>query len=73
MPPKDLFPSIKHHMTEHYYGGKQRTKHYSPQQIRKMKENMRKIPKIQAKAEQYQKKEEQEADRILEQYFDSTL
>jgi len=54
-------------MTEHYFGGNQRNQHYSPAQIRKMKENKRKVPKIQKKAEEYQKKESQEAEQLLKQ------
>ncbi|MDR2540337.1 MAG: hypothetical protein LBD11_00740 [Candidatus Peribacteria bacterium] len=57
-------------MTEQYYSGSQRTKHYSPQQIKKMKENMKKVPKIQEKADQYQKKEEAEAEKLLQQLED---
>ncbi|GHV21652.1 hypothetical protein FACS1894176_05350 [Bacteroidia bacterium] len=57
-------------MTEHYHGGSQKTKHYSPRQIKKMKENMKKVPKIQEKSDQYQKKEEAEAEKLLQQLED---
>lgn len=57
-------------MTEHYFGGSQKTTHYSPQQIRKMKENMKKVPKIKEKSDQYQKKEEAEAEKLLQQLED---
>jgi len=58
-------------MAEHYYGTQYRSKHYSAQQLKKMKENMKKVPKIQKKAEQYQKKEEKEAERQLEKFLDA--
>lgn len=64
---KVLFLNGEKKMAEQYYGGGQRSKHYSVSQIRKMKENMKKVPKIQKKAEQYQKKEEQEAEKLLQQ------
>ncbi len=41
----------------------------SSSQIRKMKKNMKKVPKIQDKAKNYAKKEEE----IVDEWFDKTL
>ncbi len=38
----------------------------SPQEIKKMKKNMKKVPIIQSKSDRYHLKEEQEAEKILE-------
>jgi hypothetical protein len=57
-------------MTEQYHSGGGQP--YIPRwQIKKMKKemehNMKKLPEIEKKAKQYQKKEEQEAEKLLHQ------
>lgn len=47
------------------YTGSHRIKRLSPQQIRKMKENMRKVPLIQAKSDQYHQSEAEHAEHLL--------
>ncbi len=37
----------------------------SPQELKKMKKNMKKVPIIQEKSDSYHRKEEQEAEHIL--------
>lgn len=59
-------------MSEHYRGGNHGTRQYSPKQLKQMKENMKKVPNIQKKAEQYQKKEEAKAEQELEHYLNAT-
>ncbi len=47
------------------YGRWGGTKHTSYREIQEMKKNMQKVPTIQKKSEQYHKKEEQDAEKIL--------
>lgn len=54
-------------MQEHYMWN-QRVKRLTPAQIRKMKENMKKVPLIQKKAEQYHDSESLLADELLNRY-----
>lgn len=55
-------------MQEHYSGyGK--TGRLSPYQIRKMKENMRKVPEIQKRAEAYHQSESSAIEQELENYL----
>ena len=58
-------------MQESYWWGG-RVKRLSPSQIRKMKENMRKVPEIQKKSELYHRNEELAAEDILATQLDST-
>jgi hypothetical protein len=44
-------------------------KKLSPWEIEQMKKQMKKVPEIQKKAEQYQKEEEKNANKQLEQYL----
>ena len=59
-------------MQESYWWGG-RVKRLSPSQIRKMKENMRKVPEIQKKSELYHRNEELAAEDILTTQLDSTV
>ena len=59
-------------MQESYWWGG-RVKRLSPSQIRKMKENMRKVPEIQKKSELYHRNEELAAEDILATQLDSTV
>ena len=59
-------------MQESYWWGG-RVKRFSPSQIRKMKENMRKVPEIQKKSELYHRNEELAAEDILTTQLDSTV
>ena len=59
-------------MQESYWWGG-RVKRLSPSQIRKMKENMRKVPEIQKKSELYHRNEELVAEDILTTQLDSTV
>lgn len=59
-------------MQESYWWGG-RVKRLSPSQIRKMKENMRKVPEIQKKSELYHRNDELAAEDILATQLDSTV
>ena len=59
-------------MQESYWWGG-RVKRLSPSQIRKMKENMRKVPEIQKKSDLYHRNEELAAEDILATQLDSTV
>lgn len=59
-------------MQESYWWGG-RVKRLSPSQIRKMKENMRKVPEIQKKSELYHRNEELAAEDILATQLDWTV
>ena len=59
-------------MQESYWWGG-RVKRLSPAQIRKMKENMRKVPEIQKKSELYHRNDELAAEDILATQLDSTV
>lgn len=59
-------------MQESYWWGG-RVKRLSPSQIKKMKENMRKVPEIQKKSELYHRNEELAAEDILTTQLDSTV
>lgn len=47
------------------YSGSSRRIRLSSREIRKMKENMKKVPEIQKKSDAYHRLESQEADKIL--------
>lgn len=66
-----LFTSTNGMQESYWWGG--RVKRLSPAQIRKMKENMRKVPEIQKKSELYHRNEELAAEDILATQLDSTL
>ena len=66
-----LFTSTNGMQESYWWGG--RVKRLSPSQIRKMKENMRKVPEIQKKSELYHRNEELAAEDILATQLDSTL
>lgn len=51
-------------MQESYSGSNRRIK-LSSREIRKMKENMKKVPEIQKKADSYHRFEEKEAEELL--------
>lgn len=51
-------------MQEQYYSAF-RVKKLSPAAIRKMKENMQKVPLVQAQSEAYHQKEEEKAEKLL--------
>ncbi|PID34981.1 MAG: hypothetical protein CR971_00485 [candidate division SR1 bacterium] len=53
---------------ESYLGGGSKV-YISPAQIRRMKKNMKKVPKIQDKAQHYAQKE----GEIADEWFDKTL
>lgn len=57
-------------MQETYNGNSRKIK-LSPQEIRKMKENMQKVPEIQKKADSYHHLEEKEAEKLLRDIIDS--
>jgi hypothetical protein len=57
-------------MTEQYYGGNRKVKKLSRWEIEQMRKNMQKVPEIQQKAKYLQQKEEQEAEKLLEQIED---
>ena len=59
-------------MQETYNGNSRKIK-LSPQEIRKMKENMQKVPEIQKKSELYHRNEELAAEDILTTQLDSTV
>lgn len=59
-------------MQESYWWGG-RVKRLSPVQIRKMKENMRKVPEIQKKSELYHRNEELAAEDILTTQLNWTI
>lgn len=54
-------------MQEHYYWWPQRQK-LSSWEIKKMKENMRKVPEIKKKADLYHESEVQAIERLLDTY-----
>lgn len=49
-----------------------RIKRLSPQQIKQMKEHMRKVPLIQAKSDHYHQTEAQQAESLLDQVLQSS-
>ena len=57
-------------MQETYNGNSRKIK-LSTQEIRKMKENMQKVPEIQKKADSYHHLEEKEAEKLLRDIIDS--
>lgn len=57
-------------MQETYNGNSRKIK-LSPQEIRKMKENMQKVPEIQKKSDLYHHLEEKEAEKLLRDIIDS--
>ena len=65
-----LFTSTNRMQESYWWGG--RVKRLSPSQIRKMKENMRKVPEIQKKSDLYHRNEELAAEDILATQLDST-
>ena len=67
-----LLFTITNRMQESYWWGG-RVKRLSPSQIRKMKENMRKVPEIQKKSELYHRNDELAAEDILATQLDSTV
>ena len=66
-----LFTSTNGMQESYWWGG--RVKRLSPSQIRKMKENMRKVPEIQKKSELYHRNDELAAEDILATQLDSTV
>jgi len=58
-------------MQETYNGNSRKIK-LSPQEIRKMKENMQKVPEIQKKADSYHHLEEKEAEKLLRDIIDAS-
>ena len=66
-----LFTSTNRMQESYWWGG--RVKRLSPSQIRKMKENMRKVPEIQKKSELYHRNDELAAEDILATQLDSTV
>ena len=65
-----LFTSTNRMQESYWWGG--RVKRLSASQIRKMKENMRKVPEIQKKSELYHRNDELAAEDILATQLDST-
>jgi hypothetical protein len=55
-------------MQEQYYGGN-RKRRLSPWELEQMRRQMKKVPEIQQKAEQYQKKEEETIEKQFEQHL----
>ena len=66
-----LFTSTNRMQESYWWGG--RVKRLSPSQIRKMKENMRKVPEIQKKSELYHRNEELAAEDILTTQLNWTI
>lgn len=66
-----LFTSTNRMQESYWWGG--RVKRLSPAQIRKMKENMRKVPEIQKKSDLYHRNEELAAEDILATQLDWTV
>ena len=66
-----LFTSTNGMQESYWWGG--RVKRLSPSQIRKMKENMRKVPEIQKKSELYHRNEELAAEDILTTQLNWTI
>ena len=52
-------------MTEHYYWWWNGVKRLSRTEIRKMKENMQKIPLVQEKSKEYHRLEEENAEKLI--------
>lgn len=55
---------------QEFYNWSGQIKRLSPHQIRKMKENMRKVPEIQKKSEIYHLSESENAEKLLNQYME---
>lgn len=52
------------------YWGQWKIKRLTPQQIKEMKENMKKVPEIQKKAEEYHEVETKIAEKILNKHLE---
>lgn len=59
-------------MTEHYYWWWNGVKRLSRAEIRKMKENMQKIPLVQEKSKEYHRLEEEKAEKLLTSIVNET-